>query len=262
MPQVVGYFRNDPRGVIVYGFRTIAQMARFVFLVRTPGFSPFQRLRLVLRYLRIDLSVQGAVTLLECLVLAESALTVAGEGCMIEVGAFRGRSTCCLSLVAELRGIPLVVIDTFQGLPAGDEPYAVSDDPARTYVFHAGEYSATQAEFAANLHHYGAAASVQVVVGDIDRIGPSLRLPGPVAFGFFDVDLLASYQACLKSLAPALRSGSIVAFHEGLLQPIRALIEDSGFWYRYGLRVKAVSYLGKGGRLRSLLAMASIGAAT
>ena len=255
--QIYGYFRADPKAVIVYGVATVLAITRFVFAQRTPAFGIWRRFGLVMRYLRIHFNVPGAVTLLECLVLADRALA-AGPGCFVEVGAFQGRSTCCLSLIAEFCRVKLVVIDTFDGLPGSDDQYSVSDDPSRTYTFAAGEYRAGQAQFMANLRTYGAPGAVEVIVGDVGKIGASLRLPAPVSFAFLDVDLRASYVASLEAIGSSFREGAIVAFHEGLLRPVRTLIEDAAFWHRYGFEVRQIDYLGGGGRLRSLLAIASL----
>ena len=48
------------------------------------------------------------------------------EGCVLECGCFKGYSSCCLSIACRRLGYPLVIADSFTGLPA--VPHEVGED--------------------------------------------------------------------------------------------------------------------------------------
>ena len=48
------------------------------------------------------------------------------EGCVLECGCFKGYSSCCLSIACRRLGYPLVIADSFAGLPP--DPEMVGED--------------------------------------------------------------------------------------------------------------------------------------
>lgn len=231
----------------------------FVFAGRTPGRGLLWRLGLVFRFLRIHLRVPGAVTYLECLHLAEAAFGTDASGAMVEVGAFKGRSTCCLSLVAATRGMRLIVVDTFAGLPESDGPYQVATDRERSYTFHKGEYAASFEELARNLLTFGAAQCVEAVSGDVVNLTTlPLQPGGKVSFAFLDVDLLQSYMGSLRLLSRYFAPGARVLLHEGLLEPIKQMQENPQFWTELGLEKPKVTYFALSAGFRTSLSQLEI----
>jgi len=89
-----------------------------------PGTTFGWRLRFVMRLYRISLSIDAQHNQVEMLRVAEAILRTPKEqpGCIVECGAFKGASAAKFSLVAARTGRQLIVFDSFEGIPANEEP--------------------------------------------------------------------------------------------------------------------------------------------
>jgi hypothetical protein len=223
------------------------------FIFSGPPQCLFWRLALLWQYLRIQLRVPGAVTFLEAQYLARCALLSPNRGLLVEVGAWKGLSTCCLSHIARHNGQDMLVFDSFQGLPHAGGPYAVAQDVDRTYRYEKGDYLGSFQEFTTNLAKYGVPSVVRTVVGDVAQISFPSEQGEKIAYAFLDVDLPDSYRAAFQMLASAIGEGTRVQLHEGLLADVMDMCRDSLFWEGLGLGVPHIRVLADQFGFRTLM---------
>jgi O-methyltransferase len=81
------------------------------------------------------------------------------EGCVLECGCFKGYSSCCLSIACRYLGYPLVIADSFAGLPM--VPNEVGSDK----YYQAGDFSSARVEMEQNLRTFGDPSGVEVLEG-------------------------------------------------------------------------------------------------
>jgi len=249
--QIVEALRSEPLQLIAYGIETGKGIV--AFLCSDVGDSFLWRLVLVARYLWIHVRVPGAVTLLECLYIARAAWATPAGGIILEIGSWKGRSACCLSLIAKKRGQQMMIIDTFSGLPQTAGPYKVTGHD-RHYVFEKGSFTGTLETLVNNLKCYGYAPAVDVIVGDVaEMLKFPLKSSTRLAYVFIDVDLLDSYRASAKLIAHRITAETRVHFHEGLLEPVLMLCKDKNFWQDINLPLPHVNVLEEQYGVRTLM---------
>jgi predicted O-methyltransferase YrrM len=135
------------------------------------------------------------------------------EGNVLECGCFKGYSTCCLSFACRRLGYPLVVADSFAGLPL--EPAEVGADQ----YYQAGDFAGSRAEVEQNLRAFGLVDSVQLVEGWFSQ---TLRdWNRPLALLWLDVDLESSAADVLKPCLPYLQPKGVIFSHEFTPEYIR-----------------------------------------
>ena len=137
------------------------------------------------------------------------------EGCVLECGCFKGYSSCCLSIACRRLGYPLVIADSFAGLPAA--PHEVGEDR----YYHVGDFAGARGEVEQNLRSFGDPVGVELVEGWF-----SDTLKGwnrPLALLWLDVDLWSSTMDVLNPCLPALDPRGVIFSHEFL----REYIKDS-----------------------------------
>jgi len=244
--------RSEPVEALKFLWRTVFVVTCFVVRGTTSGF--LSRTKLLVRLIRIHLKVPGGVSLPETLFLIETIDSAPTSGILLEIGSWKGLSTSCLSLVAESRRQRLIAVDTFSGLPRTEGPCPVASCPKRSYLFEQGAYVASLDEFWSNVNRYGCGAVVTTLQGDVCNMG-TLGLPRGmrIAYAFLDVDLPTSYEGALRLMAPHIGGGTRIHLHEGLLEPILSLAQNSGFWATLGLPPPKVEILQATKRLRTLL---------
>ena len=81
---------------------------------------------------------------------------------IVEVGAFKGLSTCYLSHAASRVGKRVKSFELFSGLP--------TRDPVLDASFHVGQYSSDIAEYEAHVTNWGCRDCVDLIIGDA-RLG-------------------------------------------------------------------------------------------
>jgi len=155
------------------------------------------------------------------IVRAILALNDLVPGVIVEAGCFKGGSTAKLSLAARLAGRPLLVFDSFEGLPA---PNKTVGDFNESKSFFAGEYAGTLEEVKANVTRLGIIETCEFHKGWFDDTLPKLK--NKVAVAFVDVDLSSSVATCLRYLYPLLSPGGTIFSHDGHIPTCVQTIRD------------------------------------
>jgi hypothetical protein len=128
------------------------------------------------------------------------------EGCVLECGCFKGHSSCCLSIACRRLGYPLVIADSFAGLPS--DPAEVGEGR----YYQPGDFAGRRPEVEKNLRTLGDPAAVELVEGWF-----SDTLKGwnrPLALIWLDVDLWSSVLDVLEPCLPHLDHRSVLFSHE------------------------------------------------
>ena len=124
------------------------------------------------------------------------------NGDIVECGAFKGFSACCLSWVCHFFGRTLIVADSFEGLPANKtDPY-----------YKAGDFKGTFEEVERNIVDLGKKENVQFIKGFFKD---SLRnYKNDIVLIWMDVDLYESATDVIENLLPRLKDGGVIISHE------------------------------------------------
>jgi O-methyltransferase len=157
------------------------------------------------------------------------ALPADVAGVVVEAGCYKGSSTAKFSHAAAAAGRELVVFDSFQGLPANDEPHD-RNIFGRPEHFHGGAYRGTLAEVQTAVATFGRPRCCRFVPGWFAETLPAFR--EPVAAIYLDVDLASSTRECLKHLYPLLNVGGTLFSQDGHLPLVIDVLEDEDFWER------------------------------
>jgi predicted O-methyltransferase YrrM len=155
--------------------------------------------------------VRGWLHAIEGFTLMQLAAYAPGEGCVVEVGSFKGLSSCWLGMGVERRGAGVVyAVDHFKGSPE-HQPGQSHADPD---VVASGS---TLPAFRANVQKAGLEKFVEPVeLASLDaaRAWPA-SARGPIRLLFIDGD--HSYQASkadFEAWRPHLARGALVCFHD------------------------------------------------
>jgi hypothetical protein len=128
------------------------------------------------------------------------------EGCVLECGCFKGYSSCCLSISCHRLGYPLVIADSFAGLPPGPETVGEGR------YYQVGDFTGSRAEVEQNLQTFGDPAGVEFVEG---WYSDTLKCwDRPLALLWMDVDLDSSVRDVLNPCLPHLDPRSVIFSHE------------------------------------------------
>ena len=151
------------------------------------------------------------------------------EGVIVEAGCFKGGSSAKISLAAAILGRPLVVFDSFAGLPPNSESHATSIlGHSIAGWFAAGNFCGSLDEVRANVAAYGDISACHFVKGWFEDTMPSFD--APVCAAYIDVDLAASTRTCLKYLYPKLSPGGVLMSQDGDFPLVIDVFRDAGFW--------------------------------
>jgi O-methyltransferase len=204
--------------------------AMMAFILRPlPHASFLQRVSIVLRSCWISLRVECPHTQQEVLSYAQAILSIPRdvEGVVVEAGCFKGGSTAKFSRAAELAGRELIVFDSFQGIPANEEPHKETIFGQRAR-FEEGSYCGPLDEVQKNVTKYGKIECCRFIQGWFDETMPHFH--ESVAAAYVDVDLASSTRTCLKYLFPLLRPGGELFSQDGHLPLVIDVIDDDAFW--------------------------------
>jgi hypothetical protein len=209
------------------------------------GLTRQDRESLVSRFMGNVGAMQSGTAPIVHVVLAQALLNVPPDvaGVAVECGAWKGASSCALSLVCERIGRRLLVCDSFQGLP---------DDGAKRHIgIHSGIYGHYREgmfcgaldEVRENIRQHGALSVCDFVPGFFSASLQALR--DPVVFAFLDVDLEGSTRDCLKHLWPLLAEGcSIYCDDAADLEVVKVYFDSA--WWRDNLQTDAPGLVGSG----------------
>jgi hypothetical protein len=132
--------------------------------------------------------------------------TAGVAGSVLECGCFKGFSSCCLSIACRRLDFPLLIADSFEGLP---------HNPAETgdrHLYQPGDFAGPRPEVEANLRAYGAPGVVDLIPGWYsDTLS---RWSRPLAALWLDVDLVSSVDDVLAPCLPHLGQHGVLFSHE------------------------------------------------
>ena len=124
------------------------------------------------------------------------ALATVGEGCILEVGVYKGGTAYFLDQWAQQRARECYLYDTFSGMP-----YA---DPGDAH--HVGDFADTSVEKVRELIPHA-----HIVPGIFPTSAVSMP---PIAFAHIDVDQYRAYKETCQYLDPLMAPGSIMWFDD------------------------------------------------
>ena len=204
--------------------------ASLVILLHSRKIHPSYRLnwwkRIVfgLRVVRNKHSILTANSYKPILAMALKLFEMSPEvpGAVIECGTFKGGTAASLSLACKIVGRKLIVCDSFEGLPQGDELDRLSNKYSQ------GDYCGALEEVRANIARYGDIGSCEFVKGWFQDTLP--HLDRQIALAFLDVDLEASLNTCVLNLWPMLADGGYIFIDEYVNIDYCALFYSERYW--------------------------------
>ncbi len=123
------------------------------------------------------------------------------SGKVLECGAFKAGSTCCLSQACHYLGLELICADSFEGLPEGNAYYGK------------GDFKGSLDEVRENVRAYGRPEAVRFIKGWYRE---SLKgFSEDIMLLFLDVDLRPSVLDVLDNVYPRLVKGAVI-FSDGI----------------------------------------------
>ena len=191
------------------------------------------RIEIWRRFRTIHHAVPCAHSESELLFVADDILRVPSDrdGDIIECGAYKGGSTCKLSIVAKLVGRRLLVCDSFLGLPIPEDFDATHiHSNGRVEVYKEADYFGSLDEVYANLTRFGEPSAVSMVPGWFHETLPGLPHDQKFVCIFLDVDLYQSIMCCLQNLWPRLQAGCKLFTHEAHHELTVSAFRDEAFW--------------------------------
>lgn len=209
--------------------------------------SYFKRVALLYRFKKITRNVRCAHTQEQMLSFVNDLLRIPPEveGCIVEAGAFKGGSTCKLSIAAQLTKRVLYVFDSFEGLPENDEAHerSILGHSIRGW-FRRGKYYGGLDEVKNNIMKYGSIEPCRFIKGWFENTMPAFS--ERIVAAFIDVDLASSTRTCLKYLYPLLVPGGIIYSHDGDFPLVIEVFQDNDFWEKeVGSKKPHIEGLGK-----------------
>ena len=210
------------------------------------GLSISDKRDLIKKFQRVTHNVPSGTAWIYHVVLATEIFNLPKpvEGDVIECGCWKGASSASLSLVCEAVNRKLIVCDSFQGLPGNSADAVHSYTHLEKFAhYRAGMFAGRYEEVVRNIEQYGSLESCLFVYG---WFAESLKaLDCPIAFGFFDVDLVSSMRDCIQWIWPRLVDGGLIYTDDSCdLEVVKAWFDDS--WWRDVLRQGAPGYVGSG----------------
>jgi O-methyltransferase len=143
-------------------------------------------------------------------------------GVVVECGTWKGGSAVNLSLICRIVDRKLIICDSFQGLPEGEE----ADREARHY--RQGDYAGSLEEVKRNISRYGSIEQCEFVPGFFRESLPGLS--SPIVLAFLDVDLEASLAICVRNIWPLLVDGGFIFTDECAVTDYVALFFSERWW--------------------------------
>jgi O-methyltransferase len=190
--------------------------------------------------------IESATSSLYHIVLAREILRIDPniEGDIIECGAYKGASTTNLSLVAKLVNRKLIVCDSFEGLPIGEEETVRIYPHIQTYGYYEkGMYAGRLDEVQANIEKYGSIENCIFYKGYFNETLKSLK--NPIAFAFADVDLTSSLKDCIQYIWPLLNNcGYFYTDDSCDMTVVKIWFDD--LWWKQRFGIDSPGYVGSG----------------
>lgn len=139
---------------------------------------------------------------------------------VVEVGAYRGLSSCCLSRAAAKHHRRLWTFEWFQGLPAG---HSELDAWVRE-----GACRSDESTWRANMERHGAASVCTLVVGDACDTVADCAVLAEEGFcvAFIDVDTYGVTRAVLQALGRFIRGGEVILVHDAFSPGVQRAVDE------------------------------------
>jgi O-methyltransferase len=204
------------------------------------------KVELVGRIQRINEKIPSATSWISHLVLIQAILNTpeASKGVVVECGSYKGASAASLSLACRLTGRSLLVCDSFEGLPPDDAGAKHRYTHLRTTTeYEEGLFAGSLDEVRGNIEKYGDLSVCKFVQGFFSASLSTLT--DPVAFAFFDVDLVSSMRDCIRYIWPLLNKGSKIYTDDSCDMDVVRLWFDTDFWTKE-LSCEPPGYVGSG----------------
>jgi O-methyltransferase len=151
----------------------------------------------------------------------------AAGGVVIEAGCFQGISSAKFSVAAKAAGKDFYIFDSFEGLPANDEPHEKGIG-GRPLVFNEGDYACSMEQVQANISRFGEIDSCHFVKGWFDDTAP--HFDKRISAVYLDVDLVSSTRTCIEYFWPLMESGGKLYSQDAHIPLVIELFEDEKFW--------------------------------
>ena len=191
------------------------------------GVSRKDLYRLAFRMYRNTQAVPTGISYRAHLAMAAKLLETPPEvkGAIVECGCWVGGTTANLSLIADMVGRDLIVYDSFEGLPPGEE----KDKRAKPNLegYFRGDLDVVEA----NVRRRGAIDRVELRKGWFDATLP--HHTEPIELCFIDVDFDASLHDCVVNLWPHLNPKGHLFLDEYVMLDYCALFFSERFWDRH-----------------------------
>ena len=181
----------------------------------------FLGIRFFLNTIHIQTGTSYKTHLAMALKLLETPPEVVGD--VIECGTWKGGSAANLSLVCRIVGRKLMIYDSFEGLPEGE------DDDREAKFYKRGEYKGALEEVQSNLKKHGAIESCEFIKGWFKDTLPNLD--SQVVLAFLDVDLEASLDTCVRYIYPNLTPSGYVFIDEVVGTDYCSLFYSEKWWH-------------------------------
>jgi hypothetical protein len=196
------------------------------------GIGSLKKLRLAFKVIRNKRRIKGSTHYYEHLTMITRILRIprTAEGCVVECGSYKGRSTASLSLACSLCGRKLEVFDSFEGLPepsAHDKSHVVVD-VKEIQTYSKGGFRGTLDEVKNNASKYGDISVCNFNAGYFDQTLPKFKKK--CVFVFLDVDLKDSLETCLIYLWPNIQDNCYLFTHEAHHMDVASLFFDKEWW--------------------------------
>jgi predicted O-methyltransferase YrrM len=169
----------------------------------------------------VDKKVEGYLTLPVAALLHRGVLASKKHPStnVIEVGAFKGKSTIYLSSAAKQTGKRVKSFDLFTGLPTAD--------PVLDPEFKKGQLKSDVDVYKSNIQAYGYPDVVDTTVGDARQtLLPTLG-DGGFCLAFLDVDLYEVTKELLGQLFSVAQGGETIFIHDAYSPGIRKATDES-----------------------------------
>ncbi len=141
---------------------------------------------------------------------------------VIEVGAYKGKSTCFLSLAAKEAGKRVKSFEIFTGLPPSDPEI----DP----LFSEGQFASDVETYQSNILNYGRPECVDLTIGDARE---TMQLTD-FCCAFIDVDIYEVTRDLLNKLYSIAKGGEVILVHDANFSGVKKAIQE----WREGKTVK------------------------
>jgi hypothetical protein len=220
---------SSPREL--YHFLSLVLVARWI-LDKTRIHPAYQmnwrkKFKLAWRMYRNTMKVRSGTSYKAHMAMAAKLLEIPPEteGVVVECGCWLGGSTVNLSIICDLVGRDLIVYDSFEGLPVGEEHDKYASERST------GLFRGSLERVQGNVSRLGVIERCQFRKGWFNETLPNHA--EPVVLAFLDGDYQASLHDCVVNLWPHLTEQGYVFIDEFTFIDYCALFFSERFWKQY-----------------------------